>query len=144
MGRELTAPNERLIAAAKLAAAIFFEDEKIGSLRAIDVGCDHGKLAIYLVQSGICSHVLASDIGEGPLEKAREAGEEDNQTAIFYLKKEKEKKKKEVEMEIEFPKTDIRQAVPKEENCCYTKLSEKKKPISLKEKLLGNRFIGGR
>ena len=47
-------------------------------------------------------------------------------------------------MEIEFPKTDIRQAVPKEENCCYTKLSEKKKPISLKEKLLGNRFIGGR
>ena len=56
----------------------------------------------------------------------------------------KEKKKKEVEMEIEFPKTDIRQAVPKEENCCYTKLSEKKKPISLKEKLLGNRFIGGR
>ena len=76
-------------------------------------------------------------------EKAREAGEEDNQTAIFYLKKEKEKKKKEVEMEIEFPKTDIRQAVPKEENCCYTKLYEKKKPISLKEKLLGNRFIGG-
>ena len=47
-------------------------------------------------------------------------------------------------MEIEFPKTDIRQAVSKEENCCYTKLSEKKKPISLKEKLLGNRFIGGR
>ena len=73
MGRELTAPNERLIAAAKLAAAIFFEDETSGSLRAIDVGCDHGKLAIYLVQSGICSHVLASDIGEGPLEKAREA-----------------------------------------------------------------------
>ena len=73
MGRELTAPNERLIAAAKLAAAIFFEKEEIGKLRAIDVGCDHGKLAIYLVQSGICSHVLASDIGEGPLEKAREA-----------------------------------------------------------------------
>ena len=60
------------------------------------------------------------------------------------VKKKEEKKKKEVEMEIEFPKTDIRQAVPKEENCCYTKLSEKKKPISLKEKLLGNRFIGGR
>ena len=35
--------------AAKLAAAIFFEDETSGSLRAIDVGCDHGKLAIYLV-----------------------------------------------------------------------------------------------
>ena len=88
--------------------------------------------------------IIAISVFASQLEKAREAGEEDNQTAIFYLKKEKEKKKKEVEMEIEFPKTDIRQAVPKEENCCYTKLSEKKKPISLKEKLLGNRFIGGR
>lgn len=73
MSRELTAPSERLIAAARVAAAIFFDGEQLGKLRAIDVGCDHAKLAIYLVQSGICSHVLATDIGDGPIEKAREA-----------------------------------------------------------------------
>ncbi len=39
---------------------------------AIDVGCDHAKLAIYLIQSGICSHVYACDINEGPIEKAKE------------------------------------------------------------------------
>lgn len=73
MSRELTAPSERLIAAAQLAAAILFEGEQQRSLRAIDVGCDHAKLAIYLVQSGICSHVLACDINDGPVAKAREA-----------------------------------------------------------------------
>ncbi len=71
MGRELTAPSERLIAAAQVAAATFFSDER--ELYAIDVGCDHAKLAIYLIQSGICIHVLATDIGLGPIEKAREA-----------------------------------------------------------------------
>lgn len=71
MGRELTAPSERLIAAAQVAAATFFSDEK--ELYAIDVGCDHAKLAIYLIQSGICARVLATDIGNGPIEKAREA-----------------------------------------------------------------------
>lgn len=74
-------------------------------------------------------------------ESAREAGEEDNQTAIFYLKKEKQKQSG--ESRAEFPKADVIPSV-KEESCCYTKLPEKKKTLSLKEKLLGNRFTGGR
>lgn len=37
-----------------------------------DVGCDHGYTAIWLVQNGICPRVLAMDINEGPLARARE------------------------------------------------------------------------
>ena len=122
--------------------SVFRAEEADGILMGSDGA--FGDLTLEEIQSVLCSCERPQKVIGRIFEKAREAGEEDNQTAIFYLKKEKEKKKKEVEMEIEFPKTDIRQAVPKEENCCYTKLSEKKKPISLKEKLLGNRFIGGR
>ena len=76
-------------------------------------------------------------------EKARSAGEEDNQTAIFYFIGEKKEKKK--ENEIQFPKAGLEQEAKKgEESCCYTEISEGKKPLSLKEKLLRNRFIGGR
>ncbi len=53
-----------------MAAACLYDGEK--EKIAVDVGCDHAKLAIYLVQSGICSHVTASDINEGPVNKARE------------------------------------------------------------------------
>ena len=72
MGRELTYPSERLTAAAQLAAAVVFEGENGTGLSAIDVGCDHAKLAIYLIQSGICKSVLACDINDGPVNKARE------------------------------------------------------------------------
>ena len=76
-------------------------------------------------------------------EKARAAGEEDNQTAIFYLMREREEKKK--ESEIQFPKAGLKTEEKKEgDSCCYTEISEVKKPLSLKEKLLKNRFIGGR
>ena len=75
-------------------------------------------------------------------EKSRAAGEEDNQTAVFYLMREKEGKK---ENDLQFPKTGLKKKEKKEEeSCCYTELSEVKKPLSLKEKLLKNRFIGGR
>ncbi len=40
--------------------------------RVADVGTDHGYLAIYLVQSALASHVLASDIRPGPLARAKE------------------------------------------------------------------------
>lgn len=40
--------------------------------RAADVGCDHGFLAIYLVQKNICPRVLAMDVRHGPLNTARE------------------------------------------------------------------------
>ena len=71
MGRDLTLPSTRLISAAHLAADILFEGENSKEMFAIDVGCDHAKLAIYLIQSGICKSVLASDINEGPVKKAR-------------------------------------------------------------------------
>ena len=38
--------------------------------RVADVGCDHGYLAIHLVQSGISPKVYASDIRPAPLESA--------------------------------------------------------------------------
>lgn len=38
--------------------------------RVADVGCDHGYLGIYLLQSGIASSVIASDVNEMPLKSA--------------------------------------------------------------------------
>ena len=37
-----------------------------------DVGCDHGYLSIYLLQQGIASRVVATDLREKPLARARE------------------------------------------------------------------------
>lgn len=39
---------------------------------ACDVGCDHGFVAIYLVQEHICPKVIAMDINKGPLLRAKE------------------------------------------------------------------------
>lgn len=36
-----------------------------------DVGTDHGYLAIYLIEQGICEKVIAMDVAEGPLSKAQ-------------------------------------------------------------------------
>lgn len=69
MSRELTKPSVRLSAAAEMAAAALLNEEK--PMKALDVGCDHAKLAVYLVQSGLFSHVTASDVADGPCEKAR-------------------------------------------------------------------------
>ena len=35
-----------------------------------DVGCDHGKLSLYLVKSGRAERVIATDINKMPLQKA--------------------------------------------------------------------------
>lgn len=40
--------------------------------RVCDVGCDHGYVSIYLIQSGKSPGVLAMDINEGPLLRAKE------------------------------------------------------------------------
>lgn len=39
--------------------------------RLVDVGCDHGYLAISLVGSGICPRAIAMDVREGPLAAAK-------------------------------------------------------------------------
>ena len=38
--------------------------------RVADIGCDHGYLSIHLLQKGIASSVIASDVAEGPLQSA--------------------------------------------------------------------------
>ena len=43
--------------------------------RVADVGCDHGYLSIHLLQSGIASHVYASDVRPGPLSSAKRNAE---------------------------------------------------------------------
>ncbi len=43
-----------------------------GGSRVCDVGCDHGFLSIYLVQKRIAPSVIAMDLREGPLSRARE------------------------------------------------------------------------
>ncbi len=53
--------SERLTAVAQLITP---------GLRVADVGCDHGYLAIYLIKNQISGHVIAMDIGCGPLERA--------------------------------------------------------------------------
>ncbi len=40
--------------------------------RVCDVGCDHGYVSIYLLQSGISPKVLAMDVNKGPLLRAKE------------------------------------------------------------------------
>ena len=37
-----------------------------------DVGCDHGRLTASLLQKQVCSHVIATDISEPSLEKAKQ------------------------------------------------------------------------
>ena len=50
--------------------------------KAVDVGTDHGHLAVYLVEQGICKSCIASDVNEKPLasaaENIRAAGLEDS------------------------------------------------------------------
>ena len=41
-----------------------------------DIGCDHGFVSIYLVENGICPRVIAMDVNEGPLFRAKEHIEE--------------------------------------------------------------------
>lgn len=37
---------------------------------AADIGCDHGKLAVYLAVTGVCRRVVAADLRPGPLARA--------------------------------------------------------------------------
>lgn len=37
-----------------------------------DIGCDHGFTSIYMVEQGLAERVIAMDINEGPLERAKQ------------------------------------------------------------------------
>lgn len=101
-----------------------------------------GDLTTEELVSAIASCKRPQEVIRQIFEKSRAAGEEDNQTAVFYLMREREGKK---ENELQFPKARLKPKEKKEEeSCCYTELSKAKRPLSLKEKLLKNRFIGGR
>ena len=39
--------------------------------RVADIGCDHGYLGIYLLTNGIASHMIESDVAQGPLDSAK-------------------------------------------------------------------------
>lgn len=51
-----------------LAAAKFIQ----GSHTVADIGCDHGRLSAALLQRGLAKHIIASDISEDSLQKARD------------------------------------------------------------------------
>ncbi|MBQ7499650.1 MAG: SAM-dependent methyltransferase [Clostridia bacterium] len=56
--------TERLLAAARFVRQ---------GARTADIGSDHAKLPIFLINSGIAEIALASDINEGPAERSRKA-----------------------------------------------------------------------
>ena len=60
---ELPRLDARLTAAAELVPP---------GARVADVGCDHGKLSVYLALSGRARRVLAIDVRPQPLERARQ------------------------------------------------------------------------
>lgn len=43
--------------------------------RAADVGTDHGYIPVWLIQNGVCEHIIASDIRPEPLKRAMENAE---------------------------------------------------------------------
>ena len=67
-GNEAGLPTEKLYLDERLAAAAALVAP---GARVADVGCDHGKLSVYLAKSGRVSRVLAIDVRPQPLEKAR-------------------------------------------------------------------------
>jgi len=48
-------------------------DNVIPCNSAVDVGCDHAYVGVYLTQTGKVKNMTVSDINEGPIENAREA-----------------------------------------------------------------------
>ena len=51
-----------------------------------DIGCDHGFVSIYLLEKGICPKVIAMDVNEGPLLRAKEHIEERGLTSYIDVR----------------------------------------------------------
>ena len=51
-----------------------------------DIGCDHGFVSIYLIEQGICKKVIAMDVNEGPLLRAKEHIEEKGLTEYIDIR----------------------------------------------------------
>ncbi len=58
-----------------------------GGKTVCDVGCDHGKLSLYLIKSGKAEKIIATDINKMPLQKAVDLFAENgvSDKAEFYL-----------------------------------------------------------
>lgn len=78
------APGKRLLAIADLCKVRCQKKTTDTFLYAVDVGTDHAKLPIYLLQNKICSKVVATDINKGPLERAE-------RNICMHLSKEQQK-----------------------------------------------------
>lgn len=65
--------SRKIMLSQRLSAVAEFVNEKS---RVADVGCDHGFVSIFLIQNEIASHVIAMDVNEGPLARAKEHVEE--------------------------------------------------------------------
>jgi len=52
-----------------------------------DVGCDHGFISIYLIEQGIAPRVIAMDVNDGPLLRAKEHVEEKGLENKITIKK---------------------------------------------------------
>lgn len=51
-----------------------------------DIGTDHGYLPIYLIKKGYCKKAIASDINEGPIEKAEKNVKKEKLDSLIQLR----------------------------------------------------------
>ena len=79
--------SERLLAVASMVAeAAGGLGLSAGAARVVDIGTDHAYLPIFLVRQGIAGHVIAADVNDGPLERARQHVEEAGLTGQITLR----------------------------------------------------------
>ena len=50
-----------------------------------DIGCDHGKLSVYLLQNNLAKSVIATDISAESLEKAKKLAEKEGIESISFF-----------------------------------------------------------
>ncbi len=75
--------NYKKIGSRLLMAASFVENANT----VCDVGCDHGKLSLYLIKENLAKKIIATDINQMPLQKAKDLFLKNDviEKADFYL-----------------------------------------------------------